>query len=185
MNRHAMEADRRRVRDMRIVLAGLLGLSMLANLVLSHGLVNREGMALLVPAVSGPSWMVGESWAGRRYLEDTARTVAITLLTLTPENAGHVREAAARMSDASARGAIGAWVEAEADRMAKRDLATAFYPGRIDVEPDALAAEVSGELVTWIGGEEAIRVRKRYRLVFRIDGGRIGLLRFEEREDSR
>ncbi len=94
-----------------------------------------------------------------------------------------VREAAARMSHASARGAIGAWVTAEAARMARRDLATAFYPQRIDVAPDALAAEVSGELVTWIGREQAAKARKRYRLVFRIDGGRMGLLRFEERED--
>ena len=168
---------------MRIVLAALLGLSMLANLALSAGLAGREGMTVLVPAVSGPSWEVGDSWAGRCYLEDTARTVAVTLLTLSPENAAHVREAAARMSHASARGAIGAWVAAEAARMARRDLATAFYPQRIDVEPDALAAEVAGELVTWIGREQASKVRKRYRLVFRIDGGRMGLLRFEERED--
>ena len=41
-------------------------------------------------AVSGPAWEVGGSWAGRRYLEDTARIVAVTLLTLTPENASHV-----------------------------------------------------------------------------------------------
>ena len=183
MRRETMDSDRRRARDMRVVLAGLLGLSMLANLVLSHGLANRERMTVLVPAVSGPAWEVGESWAGRRYLEDAARTAAVTLLTLTPENAAHVREAAARMSHASARGAIGAWVSAEAERMARRDLATAFYPQRIDIEPEALAAVVSGELVTWIGREEASRARKRYRLVFRIDGGRIGLLRFEEREE--
>ena len=183
MRRETMDTDRRRARDMRVVLAGLLGLSMLANLVLSHGLANRERMTVLVPAVSGPAWKVGESWAGRRYLEDAARTAAVTLLTLTPENAAHVREAASRMSHASARGAIGAWVSAEAERMARRDLATAFYPQRIDIEPDALAAVVSGELVTWIGREQASRARKRYRLVFRIDGGRIGLLRFEEREE--
>ena len=183
MEHKAMDSDRRRARDMRVVLAALLGLSMTANLVLSHGLANRDRMAVLVPAVSGPVWEVGESWAGRRYLEDTARTVAVTLLTLTPENAAQVREAAARMSHASARGAIGAWVAAEAERMARRDLATAFYPHRIEIEPDALAAEVAGELVTWIGREEVSRARKRYRLVFRIDGGRIGLLRFEERED--
>ena len=184
MRRETMDGDRRRARDMRTVLASLLGLSMLANLVLSAGLAGREGMTVLVPAVSGPSWEVGNSWAGRRYLEDAARTVAVTLLTLTPENAAHVaEEAAARMSHASARGAIGAWVAAEAERMARRDLATAFYPQRIDIEPDALAAEVSGELVTWIGREQVSKARKRYRLVFRIDGGRIGLLRFEERED--
>ena len=55
------------VRDLRFALAVLLGLSMLANLVLSHGLATRERMTVLVPAVSGPVWTVGESWAGRRY----------------------------------------------------------------------------------------------------------------------
>ena len=178
-----MEADRRRARDTRAALAGLLALSLVANLALSASLASREGMTVLVPAVSGPAWEVGSAWAGRRYLEDTARTVAVTLLTLTPENAGHVREAAARMSAPEARGAIGAWVSAEAERMARRDLTTAFYPVSIETSPEALTAEVSGDLATWIGREEVSRERKRYRLAFRIGGGRIGLLRFEEMED--
>ena len=183
MKRGVMDGERRRARDARAALAGLLGLSLLANLALSAGLGMREGMTVLIPAVSGPAWEVGGSWAGRRYLEDAARTAAVTLLTLTPENAAHVREAAARMSHASARGAIGAWVAAEAARMARRDLSTAFYPERIEADAQALAATVTGELATWIGREEASRVRRTYRLAFRIDGGRIGLLRFEQRED--
>ena len=114
-----------------------------------------------------------------------ARTVAVTLLTLTPENAGHVRLAAARLSHASARGAIGAWVEAEAARMAGRDMASAFYPTEIEAEPARLAVEIAGELVTWIGREESSREDRRYRLAFRIDAGRIGLLRFEQLEDGK
>ena len=185
MKHVAMEAERRRVRDTRFVLAVLLGLSMAVNGLLSYGLSSRESMAVLVPAVSGPAWTVGETWAGRRYLEDTARTVAVTLLTLTPENAVEVRDAAARMAHASARGEIAAWVETEAARLKRRDVSSAFYPTAIEVAGDELAADVSGELVTWLGREEATRTRKRYRLVFAMEGGRIGLLRFEEREDER
>ena len=140
-------------------------------------------LTVLVPTVAGPAWEVGESWAGRRHLEDAARTVAVTLLTLTPENAAHVREAAARLSAAEALGPIGAWVAAEAERMARRDLSTAFYPRAIEGEPDALAVEIAGELVTWIGREEAFRERRRYRLAFRGEGGRLGLVRFEQMED--
>jgi len=193
MRREAMDAERRRARDTRVVLAGLLALSVLSNLVLAHGLANRERVTVLVPAVSGPAWEVGESWAGRRYLEDAARTAAVTLLTLTPENAAHVREAAARLAHAEARGAIGAWVAAEAERMARRDLSTAFYPRSIESDTRAgdtragdgrtLSAEIAGELVTWIGREEAFREKRRYRLAFRIDGGRLALLRFEQMED--
>ena len=180
-----MEHERRRVRDTRVVLAALLALSMGINGVLSHGLATRESMTVLVPVVSGPAWTVGETWAGRRYLEDTARTVAVTLLTLTPENAVEIREVAARMAHPSARGEIAAWVETEAARLKRRDISTAFYPTGIEVATDELAAEVSGELVTWLGREEATRTRKRYRLAFAVEGGRIGLLRFEEREDER
>ena len=172
------------MRDARAVLAVLLALSMGVNALLSHGLARKESMAVLVPAVSGPAWTVGESWAGRRYLEDTARTVAVTLLTLTPENAPEVREAAARLAHPSARGAIAAWVETEAGRMAQRDLASAFYPDRIELEPGELAVQVAGELVTWLGREEAARTRKQYRLAFAMAGGRIGLMRFEELEDE-
>ena len=108
----------------------------------------------------------------------------MTLLTLTPENAGHVREAAARMSAVEARGAIGDWVASEAARMRRRDLATAFYPRRIEADTDALDVEVAGELATFIGREEASRARKTYRLAFPLDGGRLGVVRFEEREED-
>ena len=184
MRREVREAAGRKARDARLALAALLGLSLIANLALSVGLAGREAVTVLVPAVSGPVWEVGGTWAGRRYLEDAARTAAVTLLTLTPENAGHVREAATRLSHASARGAIGAWVASEAERMARRDLASAFYPWRVDADPEALTVEVRGELVTWIGREESSRERKAYRLAFRVDGGRLGLLRFEDLEDE-
>ncbi len=184
MRRELLDAERRRVRDGRAALAGLLGLSLLANLALGVGLASVERMAVLVPAVSGPSWEVGGSRAGLRYLEDMGRTVSVTLLTLTPENAEQVREAAARLSHASARGAIGAWIAAEAGRMERRDLATAFYPERIEADPEALTVMVAGELATWIGREPVSRERKRYRLTFRVDAGRIGLLRFEELKDG-
>jgi len=179
-----MEAERRRVRDGRAALAGLLALSLLANLGLSVGLASVERMTVLIPAVAGPLWEVGGSRAGTRYLEDMGRTVAVTLLTLTPENAGHVREAAARMSHASARGAIGAWVAAEAGRMERRDLATAFYPERVEADPEALTVTVAGDLATWIGREPVSREHKHYRLAFRVDAGRIGLVRFEELKEG-
>ena len=188
MRRAGLDLAVRRVRDIRLALAGLLVLSMTANLALTVGFAGRETATVLMPASAGPSWAVGgsgpgEGRAGARYLEDMARTVAVTLLTLTPENAAHVRLAAARLAHPSARGAIGAWVEAEAARMAGRDLASAFYPDGIEADPERLTVEISGELVTWIGREEAAREDRRYRLAFRIDAGRIGLLRFEQMED--
>ena len=183
MKRAVMETGLRRVRDARLALSGLLVLSMTANLALGIGLAGREAVTVLVPAVTGPAWEVGGGRAGARYLEDMARTAAVTLLTLTPENAAHVRRTAARLAHASARGAIGAWVESQAARMAGRDLATAFYPTSIEADTERLSVEIAGELVTWIGREESSRNGRRYRLTFRIDGGRIGLLRFEEMED--
>ena len=189
MRRGELDTAFRRVRDIRLALAALLVLSMTGNLALTVGFAGRETVTVLVPAVTGPAWSVGGSGmqgrAGARYLEDMARTVAVTLLTLTPENAGHVRLAVARLAHASARGAIGAWVEAEASRMAGRDMASAFYPTEIEADPGRLAVELAGELVTWIGREESSREDRRYRLVFRIDAGRIGLLRFEQLESGK
>jgi len=183
-----MDSAVRRVRDVRLALACLLVLSMTANLTLTMSFAGRETVTVLVPATGGPAWKIsaggsGTGLAGARYLEDMARTVAVTLLTLTPENAGHVRLAAARMSHASARGAIGAWVEAEAGRLAGRDMASAFYPTEIEADPARLSVEITGELVTWIGQEESSREDRRYRLAFRVDAGRIGLLRFEQMEN--
>ena len=185
MRRDGMETAFRRVRDIRLALAALLALSMTGNVALTLGFAGRETVTVLVPATAGPAWEVGSRGTGARYLEDMARTVSVTLLTLTPENAGHVRQAVARLSHASARGAVAAWVEAEAARMAGRDMASAFYPTGIEADPEGLTAEVAGELVTWIGREEASREDRRYRLGFRIDAGRIGLLRFEQTENGK
>ena len=190
MKRIEMDTAIRRVRDVRLALAGLLVLSMTANLALTMSFAGRETVTVLVPATAGPAWEIAGGGAGTglartRYLEDMARTVAVTLLTLTPENAAHVRLATARMSHASARGAIGAWVEAEAARMAGRDMASAFYPTEIEADPARLSVEIAGELVTWIGREESSREDRRYRLAFRIDAGRIGLLRFEQMESGK
>ena len=190
MRRIEMDSAIRRVRDIRLALAALLALSMAANLALTVSFAGRETVTVLVPATAGPAWAVagngvGIDRAGARYLEDMARTAAVTLLTLTPENAGHVRHAAARLAHASARGAIGAWVEAEAARMAGRDMASAFYPTEIEADPARLTVEIAGELVTWIGREEAAREDRRYRLAFRVDAGRIGLVRFEQMESGR
>ena len=189
MRRAELDTAVRRVRDIRLALAALLVLSMAGNLALTVGFAGRETVTVLVPAVAGPAWAVGGSGmqgpSGARYLEDMARTAAVTLLTLTPENAAHVRLAAARLAHASARGAIGAWVEAEAGRMAGRDMASAFYPTEIEADPGRLAVEIAGELVTWIGREESSREDRRYRLVFRIDAGRVGLLRFEQLESGK
>ncbi len=189
MRRVDMDGAFRRVRDIRLALGALLALSMIANLALTMSFAGRETVTVLVPATAGPTWAVGgaamQGRAGARHLEDMARTVSVTLLTLTPENATHVRRAAARLSHASARGAIGAWVEAEAARMAGRDMASAFYPSDIEADPARLAVVIAGELVTWIGSEEASREDRRYRLVFRIDAGRIGLLRFEQLESGK
>ena len=82
MRREVMDGERRRARDARAALAGLLALSLAANLALSASLAGREGMTVLVPPSGGAPWEVGESWAGRRYLEDTARTAAATLLKI-------------------------------------------------------------------------------------------------------
>ncbi len=190
MRRIDMDSAIRRVRDVRLALAALLVLSMTANVMLTVSFAGRETVTVLVPATAGPAWEVGGGGvgidrAGARYLEDMARTAAVTLLTLTPENASHVRLAGARMSHASARGAIGAWVEAEAARMAGRDMASAFYPVEIEANPARLTVEIAGELVTWIGREEVAREDRRYRLAFRIDAGRIGLLRFEQMESGK
>ena len=87
VKRAVMETGFLRVRDARLALGGLLVLSMTANLALGIGLAGREAVTVLVPSVTGPAWEVGGGRAGARYLEDMARTAAVTLLTLTPENA--------------------------------------------------------------------------------------------------
>ena len=77
MRRDVQQAEGRKARDARFALAGLLCLSLIANLALSLGMAGRDVTTVLVPAVSGPIWEVGSTWAGRRYLEDAARTAAV------------------------------------------------------------------------------------------------------------
>ncbi len=82
MRRADMDSALRRVRDVRLALAGLLVLSMTANVALTVSFAGRETVTVLLPATAGPAWEVGGSGvgidrAGARYLEDMARTVAV------------------------------------------------------------------------------------------------------------
>ena len=75
MRRTDMDSAIRRVRDVRLALAGLLVLSMTANLMLTMSFAGRETVTVLVPASAGPAWEVGGNGvginrAGGRYLED-------------------------------------------------------------------------------------------------------------------
>ena len=64
MRRVDLDLAVRRVRDVRLALAGLLVLSMTANLALTVGFAGRETATVLVPATAGPSWAVGGSGPG-------------------------------------------------------------------------------------------------------------------------
>ena len=76
MQRTVLEGERRRARDSRLALAGLLALSLAANLALSASLASREGMTVLVPAAGGtglggrrelgPGGGIWKTWRARR-----------------------------------------------------------------------------------------------------------------------
>ena len=191
MRRVEMEGAVRRVRDIRLALAALLALSMTANLALTVGLAGRETVTVLVPAVTGPAWAVGGS-----SMRGPGRGAV---------SRGHGAHRGGDAADADARergpcapcgGAPGARLGARRDRRLGRGRGRRAWPGAtwrapsipLEIEADpgaALAVEIAGELVTWIGREEASREDRRYRLVFRIDAGRIGLLRFEQLESGK
>ena len=82
MERAHLDTALRRVRDIRLALAGLLALSMTANLALTVGFAGRETATVLLPATAGPEWRVGGSGAGMglagiRYLESHGRRARI------------------------------------------------------------------------------------------------------------
>ena len=90
-----MDGAVRRVRDVRLALAGLLVLSMTANLALTMSFAGRETVTVLVPAVSGPSWEVSgggaamaAALAGRR--SGSMKTV-LEGVTSDAVDAEHVR----------------------------------------------------------------------------------------------
>ncbi|MYF06639.1 MAG: hypothetical protein F4233_01920, partial [Rhodospirillaceae bacterium] len=78
MQRIELDTAIRRVRDIRLALAGLLVLSMTANLVLTMSFAGRETVTVLVPAAAGRAWEIagggaGTGLAGARYLPSMSR----------------------------------------------------------------------------------------------------------------
>ena len=55
MRRIEMDSAIRRVRDVRLALAGLLVLAMTANLALTMSFAGQETVTVLVPAAAGPA----------------------------------------------------------------------------------------------------------------------------------
>ena len=142
MRRIDMDSAIRRVRDVRLALAGLLVLSMTANLALTMSFAGRETVDR-AGAGGGRSRLGSERQRGGQ--RPGRRTVSRRHGAHGGGDAAHAhaRERRSRPPrGGAAEPCLGAGrdrrlVEAEAARMAGRDMASAFYPTEIEAESGA------------------------------------------------
>ena len=141
---HAIASSRRL--NLRLTLtAGLLALSVSANLVQSIVLMSAR-QVVLVPTLPETVSINASGALDRDYFERVVRDVTYLFLNRTPESARYFERAIERITDAATYQAIKvALIDDRRQRITSRTSQT-FYPNDFYLDPATLYAEVAGTL---------------------------------------
>lgn len=163
-----------------------LGLSVAVNILLGvHVAACRPLVTTVLIPPSGGAWSVSNETADAAYLERMALDLSQTLSTLTPSNAKK------RLLNLLSFVAPEYHAELEADllREAKKLIADnasiVFYPEHVNVSEADLAASVSGVRKTMLGSDVTSSVAVTYHFLFRMEAGRLFLVRLGLEEGDR
>ncbi|HYG27859.1 MAG TPA: TraE/TraK family type IV conjugative transfer system protein [Caulobacteraceae bacterium] len=175
---HAIASARRL--NLRLTLtAGLLALSVSANLVQSIVLMSAR-QVVLVPTLPETTSISASGALDRDYFERVVRDVAYLFLNRTPESARYFERAIERIADAKTYQAIkAALIDDRRQRIASRTSQT-FYPDDFYLDPADLYAEVAGTLEVSNGSDILDRRPAVYAVRFVRRGSAIRLSSFVE-----
>lgn len=182
MNITAYQAELRKMIEKRngylILSSGLLILC----LILSLGIIflsGRERIILAPPTMSKDIWISAHS-ASPEYFSRMTLFLSEVALNLTADNVDFQQELLLRYTDSSYYSVLKPQLVAEADRIKKEHISTAFFP--VDIKVDSKHAEtvITGDLKSYVGDTALPTKRVSYHVVYRVTSFSPLITLFEE-----
>ena len=160
-------------------LAAMLGLT---SLIAIGAAATREESVVLVP-VTAERLTLTSGALEAHYLELVTRDTALMLLNRAPESLDYWMEQVLKLADPSAHGHLKAELVKIVDEQRGSDISQAFVIGRMEVDPGALTATVTGTLKTFVGAQVIASQQRSFAFTWRRRGLSLGLTGFRQLPD--
>ncbi len=170
-----------RQRDRLFWMSSLLGIS---NVLLGLCLFFSSERVVIVPASLAKSFWVDRSRVSAEYLEEMALFFAHHLLDVTPASAHYQREIVLRYTAPSYHNALKKRLVEEEEHSREGQISTSFKPVQIKTDPERLEVELTGDLISYVGGKSATQQREIYLLRFHYSQGRLLVTHFTLQKET-
>jgi|JI6StandDraft_1071083.scaffolds.fasta_scaffold80638_3 conjugal transfer pilus assembly protein TraE len=155
--------------------AGLLAL----NFTQALFTFSKSERIVVVPADVRQEFWVEKNQVSASYLEEMAIVFTDLILENSPKGAAYRRDIILRHTAASGFGALKSQLLEDEARLKKEHLSTSFHANSIKVNPGALAVEIKGDLMRYVGDKRISQSRDVYELVFEYHRGQLLLKSFK------
>ena len=137
-----------------------------------------ERVILVPPQIQRSFWVEGHD-VSACYLEEMALFFAHQPLDVTPSSAAYQRDIALGYVVADFYNALKKRLLAEEERYRKENLSTSFKVCDVSVCPTTKTVKLTGDLVSYVGGQKVKQSRETYAICFRVKSGRYLVESFE------
>ncbi|MBA4118843.1 MAG: type IV conjugative transfer system protein TraE [Candidatus Puniceispirillum sp.] len=169
----------------RKILLITVGALLCTNLILSVGVFSKnERIVLVPPEIHGPLW-VEKGRVSKTYLEEIAVFFAQMLLNATPKSLPYNHDLLLRYTAPGSYGTMKATLAQEARKITKDGLSTAFHPKHINANPEKMSAEITGELMGFVGTKVVFQKEEKYSIRLGYEKGRLMILEFITLEEKK
>ncbi len=161
-----------------VLVAACCGLFVITFLLTVFLFFKHEKTIVSPPELKQSYWVEGNRFSPS-YLEEMAVYFTHLLLDVTELNIIPQGEILLRYILPDSYGGFKSKILADEKRLKKEQLSLHFVPGDIELSPNTLTAEISGDLMSYVGSQKVSQIRESYRIVFTQRLGRLFLKSFE------
>lgn len=159
----------------------LLFIVLLQSLVI-YSLSGNWRVVVTPPQINRSFW-VDDSHVSPAYLSEMTAFFASLILNMTSENAAFQRDEVLKYTDPTGYGHLKTQLIKNEERLRNESITTAFYPVDIKTDSKMLTANITGDLMTWVGQEMTSTHRRHYEARYTYHDGRLLIQSFREVAD--
>lgn len=160
----------------------LAGLSLILLIIaLLQGIylyLKNEKIIISPPDIKQSYWVEGNRFSPS-YLEEVALFLCHLMLDITESNIIPQGEVLLRYISPNAYGAFKTKLLEDEKRLKKEQLSIHFMPHEIQLSPDSLTVDVTGDLISYVAAQKISQARETFRLIFEQKSNRLLLQSFK------
>ena len=157
----------------RNIFVGISAVLLGANVLLAFKNFSYQERIIIVPPELHQSFWVEGNRVSNHYLEEMTLFFAHLLLDTSEASAPFNREVVLRYANPDSYGALKMQLLEDEQRYKKEQLSTSFKPSVVQVDNKKMTADITGDLLSFVGSKKISQHRETYRFHFRHNQGRL------------